>query len=72
MLEHYIALTLTKMKERLVEFITDEEAETLQVVIDFYNFAWKEKLKRNPQEVLNELLEAMMFTYTDGEEDSEE
>lgn len=71
MLERYIALTLTKMKERLVEFITDDEAETLQIVIDFYNFAHKEKLKRNPQEVMNELLEAMMFTYTDGEEDSE-
>lgn len=71
MLERYIALTLTKMKERLVEFITDEEAETLQVVIDFYNFAYKEKLKRNPQEVVNELLDAMMFTYTDGEEDTE-
>lgn len=70
MLERYIALTLTKMKERLVEFITDDEAETLQVVIDFYNFAYKEKMKRNPQEVLNELMEAM-FNYTDGEEDTE-
>lgn len=72
MLERYIALTLTKMKERLVEFITDDEAKTLQVVIDFYNFAYKEKMKRNPQEVMNELLEAMMFTYTDGEEEDSE
>ena len=69
MLERYIALALTKMKDRLVEFITGDEAEVLQVVIDFYNFAYKEKLKRNPQEVLNELLEAM--TFTDGEEDKE-
>ena len=71
MLESFIALTLTKMKDRLVEFITDEEAETLQVVIDFYNFAYKEKLKRNPQEIMNELLEAMTYTFTDGEEDKE-
>lgn len=69
MLERFIALVLTKMRDRLVEFLTDEETKVLKHVIDFYNFAYKEKLKRNPQEVLNELLEAMTFTYKDGEED---
>lgn len=71
MLERFIALVLTKMRDRLVEFLTDEETEVLQHVIDFYNFAYKEKLKRNPQEILNELLEAMTFTYKDGEEDEQ-
>ena len=71
MLERFIALVLTKMRDRLVEFLTDEETEVLKHVIDFYNFTYKEKLKRNPQEVLTELLEAMTFKYTDGEEDEQ-
>ena len=71
MLERFIALVLTKMRDRLVEFLTDEETEVLKHVIDSYNFAYKEKLKRNPQEVLNELLEVMAFKYTDGEEDKQ-
>ena len=69
MIERFIAIVLKKMRDRLVEFLTDEETEILQHVIDFYNFAYKEKLKNNPQEVLNELLEVMNYNVTDGEED---
>lgn len=59
MIERYIAVILTKMKNRLIEFLDGDEVAVLSDVIEFYNFMYQQKLKENPKGVLNELLEAI-------------
>ena len=60
-----IASVLKRMQARLADYLDDVESKTLDVVIDFYHFCFRQRMEENPSAVLGDLAE---FFKEEGKE----
>ena len=52
-----IASILKRMQTRLADYLDDTESKTLDIVIDFYHFCFRQRMEENPTAVFTDLAE---------------